>query len=143
MCIDATRRHSILSSVILSSAPDVRLVTGSTDWGAHKTCIGGTRLYKCTLLWCGNAPDARKPRFFAAGSKQNSPFRSWKHGCSRLFPHTTARLRNAARRAVGWVRLRYFTHDLKGTVSTHLRIGVPITVSGILCGVLRRVTSPR
>lgn len=143
MCIDATRRHRHTEFGDFEFGAKNEVSNRFDRLGAHKTCIGGTRLYKCTLLWCGNAPDARKPRFFAAGSKQNSPFRSWKHGCARLFPHTTARLRNAARRAVGWVRLRYFTHDLKGTVSTHLRIGVPITVSSILCGVLRRVTSPR
>lgn len=143
MCIDATRRHSILSSVILSSAPRMRLVTDSTGWGRTRPVSGVPVFISVPYFGAATRRMRAKPRFFTAGSKQNSPFRSWKHGCARLFPHTTARLRNAARRAVGWVRLRYFTHDLKGTVSTHLRIGVPITVSSILCGVLRRVTSPR
>ena len=62
--------------------------------------------------------------------------------CKAISPHYCA-LAECSAQAVGCVHLRYFTHDLKGTVGTHLRIGVPVAVSSILGGTLRRVTSPR
>ena len=57
--------------------------------------------------------------------------------CKAISPYYCALAECSALRVVGWVRLRYFTHDLKRTVGTHLRIGVPVAVSSILCGVLR------